>query len=44
MKSISESFMNFCKNIIFGAKINDVIYDFDIKKLILNLTNISLLY
>lgn len=44
MKSISESFMNFCKNIIFGAKINDVIYDYDIQKLILNLTVISLLY
>lgn len=44
MKSISESFMNFCKNITFGAKINDVIYDFDIQKLILNLTVISLLY
>lgn len=29
MKSISESIMNFCKNIIFGAKINDVIYDFE---------------
>lgn len=42
MKSISESFMNFCKNIIFGAKINDVIYDFDIQKIILNLTVISL--
>lgn len=30
MKLILESFMNFCKNIIFGVKINDVIYDFDI--------------
>lgn len=44
MKSISESLMNFCKNIIFGAKINDVKYDFEIQKLILNLTVINLLY
>lgn len=38
MKSISESLMNFCKNIIFGAKINDGIYDFGIQIFFLNLT------
>lgn len=38
MKSISESLMNFCKNIIFGAKINDGIYDFGIQFFVLNLT------
>lgn len=38
MKSISESLMNFCKNIIFGAKINDGKYDFGIQIFFLNLT------